>query len=52
MIENYKDLHGMLVSQALLSQMKIFYSEVSKALINFMLNENVDFQLVLAHIHW
>ena len=42
----------MLVSQVLRSQMQIFYREFSKALIDFMQNENVDIQLVLAHIHW
>ena len=52
MAEKYKGLHGMLVSRELCPQMKILCNEVSKVLLEFMVNDNVDFQLVSAYIHW
>ena len=51
MIKKYKELHGMLVSRVLRSQMQMFDNEVSKILLEFMENENFGFQLVPAHIH-
>ena len=51
MKEKYKELHVILVSRGLYPQMKRLDNEVSKVLLDFMENDNVDFQLVPAHIH-
>ena len=41
----------MIVIQVLTPQMKILENKVSKLLLEFMENENVDLQLVPAHTH-
>ena len=40
--ENYKKMHGMLVSWGLRPQVQILETEVSKVLLEFMENDNVD----------
>ena len=51
MAEKYNQLRGTIVSQGLLPKMQILDNEVSKVLLYFMVNENVDFQLFPVHIH-
>ena len=52
MAEKYKELHVILVIQGLRPHMQRLDKEVLNVLIGFMENDNVDFQLVPAHMHW
>ena len=51
MKEKYKELHGILVSQGLRKYIQILDNELTKVLLELMENQNIDFQLVPAHIH-